>query len=150
MAVMRERPYDGSSFLVSLGEGDGRAAAAGFAEVVFPPFVLDQARGRASEAVHAALAQAPEGPAVQRLALRRGVTGSLDLYRWWNEARRAPTPPTRTVTIELLADDHETVALTWRFEGAYPVSLSYSPLRALDGGIVMETVELAFARVELS
>jgi hypothetical protein len=59
-------------------------------------------------------------------------------------------PPTRTVRIELLGDDHVTVVLTWHFARAYPVSVSYSPLRALEGGIVMETVELAFDRVEMS
>lgn len=147
MAVMRDRPYSGAHFLVAIGEGDGRSAAEGFAEVVFPPFVLRRERERAAGA---AWVDAPDEPSANCLVLRRGVTGSLDLYRWWDEARRASAPPTRTVTIALLADDHDTVVLTWRFRRAYPVSVSYSPLRAVEGGIVMETVELAFDGVDMS
>jgi hypothetical protein len=142
MAEQRDRPYTGSRFLVAIGDGDGRAPAAGFAEVFFPPFVADRKRewGAASDP-----------PPGNVLVLRRGVTGSLDLYQWWNEARRsAADPPHRTVTVQLLGDDHATVVLTWRFLRAYPVSLSYSPLRAMDDSVVMETVELAFAAVEIS
>lgn len=146
MAVMAERPYSGANFLVTIGDADSRALTAGFSEVVFPPFVLD--RGRAADAVRPSRDNAsPLAPA--RLVLRRGAIGSLDLYAWWDEARGAKAPPTRCVTVELLADDQRTVVLTWRFHEAYPVSLSYSPLRAAEGGFVIESVELAFARVEM-
>ena len=46
--------------------------------------------------------------------------------------------------------DMRTVVLTWRFRNARPVRLSYSPLRALDGGVLMETIELAFDGVEMA
>jgi hypothetical protein len=142
MAELRERPYSGSSFLVAIGDGDGRAPAAGFAEVFFPPFVVDRTREPGVP---------PDPPAGNVLVLRRGVTGRLDLYQWWNEARRSPAePPHRTVTVQLLGKDHATVVLTWRFLRAHPVSLSYSPLRAMDDSVLMETVELAFAGVEMS
>jgi phage tail-like protein len=141
MAEQRERPYTGSNFLVSIGEGDGREPASGFAEVVFPPFVLDRTREVGAE---------PQARAGHVLVLRRGVSGSLDLYKWWDEARRASARPTRIVTVQLLGEDHATVVLTWRFLRAYPVSLSYSPLRAMDDTVLMETVELAFDAVEMS
>ena len=41
MAVMRDRPYCNSNFLVDFGEGDSRSVTAGFAEVVFPTFTLE-------------------------------------------------------------------------------------------------------------
>ncbi len=142
-----DRPHGAANFLVDLGAGDPRAAAAGFAEVVFPPFVIDAPphleSGRSSTPGVAA------GEA-SCLVLRRGATGNLDLYRWWDAARRAALPPMRTVTVTLLADDRDTVVMTWRFLEAYPVSLAYSPLRALDGGLLMETVALAFGRVEMA
>ncbi len=94
---------------------------------------------------------APDDLASRVLVLRRGVTGSLDLYKWWDEARRAPARATRTVTVQLLGEDHTGVVLTWRFLRAYPVSVSYSPLRTMDaGGILMESIELAFDTVEMS
>ena len=137
MAVTRDRPYTGSGFLVSIGDQDGRDAAAGFAGVVFPAFESRRERPAAGEADGA------------RLVLRRGFTGRLDLYQWWDEARRHKTPPTRTVTVQLLADDQRTVVMTWRFLDAYPVTLSYSPLNAMEGGVLMEEVALAFGRVEM-
>lgn len=74
---------------------------------------------------------------------------ALDLYAWWNKARRGKAPQRRVVKIELLSEDQSTVVLTWRFRNVRPVSLSYSPLRASEGGIVMETMELAFESVEI-
>ena len=133
-----DRPCTGANFLVSFGTGDARAANAGFAEVVFPRFTLDPAEPRAgSEATG------------ETLVLRRGVTGSLDLYTWWNKARHGKAPQRRTVKVELLAEDHESVVMTWLFRNARPLSLAYSPLNALEGSVVVETLELAFDRMEM-
>ena len=148
MAMMGERPYSGANFLVTIGDADSRSVAAGFSEVIFPPFVADAERERGSDRAHPK-DETGAGPTTRRLMLRRGVMGGLDLYAWWHETRRSKGPQTRLVTIELLADDQRTVVMTWRFHGAYPVSISYSPLRANEGGIVTETVELAFERVEM-
>lgn len=138
MAETRAHPYTGGHFLVSIGDQDGRDAAAGFAEVVFPPFERSRERHTDGDADSAPL------------VLRRGATGRLDLYTWWDEARREKAPPTRTVTVHLLADGQRTVVMTWRFLGAYPLTLTYSPLNAMDGGVVMEQVTLAFERVEMA
>jgi phage tail-like protein len=137
VADTRDQPFVGSSFLVCIGEQDGREPSAGFAEVIFPPFERDHERGTPADA---------EGPV---LVLRRGLTGRLDLYEWWAAARRTQPPPTRAVTIQLLAPDRRTVVVTWRFLQAYPVTLSYSPLSAVSNAVVMEQVELAFERVEM-
>jgi len=54
------------------------------------------------------------------------------------------------MNVKLLAGDHATVVWTWRFRGVRPVSLSYSPLSGIDGGILMETIELAYDDVEMA
>ncbi len=95
-------------------------------------------------------AAASGASAAQHLVLKRGVTGSLDLYAWWNKARRGKAPQRRTLKIQLLGDDHATVVLTWRLRNVRPVSLSYSALSALDGGVLIETLELAFDGMEMS
>lgn len=139
-------PVAGRHFLVALDDADPRAPAAGFVEVVFPAFLVPEkgdARRPGDGATPAVLDARP------RLVLKRGATGALDLYRWWDAARRAPAPPRRTVTVQLLAADQATVVLAWRFVGAYPVSLAYSPLHALRDDLVIETAELAFDRVEM-
>lgn len=137
MTDQREVPYAGNRFLVSIGEQDGREPAAGFAEVIFPAFEHRR------ESDHA-----PADPA-SLLVLRRGVNGRLDLYDWWDAARREKTPPMRTVIVQLLGDDHRPV-MTWRFLRAYPVTLTYSPLNAMTGSVAMEQVALAFERVEMT
>ncbi len=135
-AAARVRPYAGSNFLVDFGSGDPRAEAAGFSEVVFPTFAVDAASGGD-----------PAGP---HLILRRGVTGALDLYQWWSKARRGKAPQRRVLKVMLLDDDRASVALTWRFRNVRPVSLTYSPLRAMEPAVLMETLELAFDDVEIS
>lgn len=142
MAVMRERPYGNSNFLVTVGTGDSRALTAGFAEVIFPPFTVpgqDAASGEPGTMEPG-----------NRLILRRGLIGTLDLYAWWHKARLGKAPQRRSVKIELLAEDRATVVVTWRFRNARPVCLSYSPLRAIEGAVVMETLELAFERMDMA
>ena len=39
--------------------------------------------------------------------------------------------------------------MTWLFRNARPLSLAYSPLNALEGSVVVETLELAFDRMEM-
>ena len=134
--VVRDRPCTGANFLVSFGSADAHAERAGFSEVIFPAFT--------TEAEHRATASAPS------LILKRGVSGGLDLYAWWDKARRGKAPQRRTVKVELLAEDQRTVVLTWRFFNARPLSLAYSPLNALEATIVIETLELAFDRMELA
>jgi phage tail-like protein len=141
MAIERDRPHGQSNFLVDFGDGDATSAAAGFSEVIFPAFEVDSNDGRQIE---------PAGQAATPvLILKRGFTGSLDLYTWWDETRRGQTPKRRTLHIRLLAEDHETVVAAWRFRAVRPVRLSYSPLRANEAGIVIETIEIAFERVEM-
>lgn len=130
----RDRPCTGANFLVSFGSRDAHAEGAGFSEVIFPTFRLEAEQS----------APAPS------LVLKRGVSGGLDLYAWWDKARRGKAPQRRTVKVELLAEDQRTVVLTWRFRNARPLSLAYSPLNALEGGVVIETLELAFDRMEVA
>jgi len=131
VAEQRDRPHGNSNFVVEFGSGASRSGRTGFAEVVFAPFTIAES-------------------AAGRLVLRRGVTGALDLYAWWDQARRGKAPPRRVMSVKLLADDHATVVWTWRFRNVRPVSLSYSPLRGAEGGILMETIELSYDDVEMA
>jgi len=149
MAVISERPYRNSNFLVDFGRGDSRSLLAGFAEVIFPDFMVGQPEGHQRPQTVPQSIERAEVAAANRLILKRGVMGSLDLYAWWDEARNGTTPRPRTVKVELLGEDQSTVVLTWRFDNVRPVSLSYSPLRAMEGGILMETLILEFVRVEM-
>ena len=133
-----QKPHTNSNFLVDLGYGDPNSFNSGFCEVIFPDFRTDAPKGVPDNDGRAEL-----------LILRRGVTGTLDLYDWWNKARKGKAPKARTVKVTLLAEDHSTVVFTWYFRQARPVSLSYSPLNAMQGGVLIESIELAFDSMEM-
>jgi phage tail-like protein len=139
-AVERDRPHLNSNFEVEFGA----AKASGFAEVIFAPFTL-----AGGNAPHPGVGAA-DAAAANRLVLRRGATGALDLYAWWDQARQGKAPARRVVKVKLLAEDHATVVMSWRFRNVRPVSLSYSPLLAMDGGVLMETLELSLDTVEMA
>ena len=151
MAEQRDRPHGNSNFVVEFGSGASRSGRTGFAEVIFAPFTIADSTSTRQRPAVTAPSAAPAGEAPSpRLVLRRGVTGAHDLYAWWDQARRGKAPPRRTMNVKLLAEDHATVVWTWRFRNVRPVSLSYSPLRGVDGGILMETIELAYDDVEMA
>ena len=148
MAHERDRPYGTANFLVDFGDGKSQSAAGGFSEVIFPSFeALPAAADGAATATEKPDA-APASPA-NRLLLRRGFVGSLDLYAWWHKARTGRAPKRKTLQVKLLSEDHETVVAVWRFREVRPVSLSYSPLLANQGGVLIETVEFVFERMEM-
>ena len=142
-----QKPHTNSNLLVDLGFGDPSSFNGGFSEIIFPEFRIDVTH---PTAVHSE--QALGGPDIGRsqfLILRRGATGNLDLYGWWNKARRGRTPKARTVKVTLLAEDHSTIVFTWYFRQARPVSLWYCPLNAMQGSVLIESIELAFDSMEM-
>jgi len=141
--AVRGRPLGRSNFVVQWGGAS--VAAEGFAEVVFPPFAV---AGSAAPAEGATTEDAAAAGA-RHLVLRRGATGALDLYAWWDSARRGQAPRRRVVTVRLLGADQRSVLMTWRFKNARPVSLAYSPLLAMEAGVLMETIAIAFDAVEM-
>lgn len=146
MAHLRDRPYGTANFLVDFGDGKSQSPAGGFSEVLFPVF---DAQPPAADAVSPVIkADAMAAPS-NHLLLRRGFVGSLDLYAWWHKARSGRAPKRKTLQVKLLSEDHETVVVTWRFREVRPVSLSYSPLLANQSGILVESAEFAFERMEM-
>ena len=55
----------------------------------------------------------------------------------------------RNITVRLLNEDHSAVVLTWKFLRARPASYQFSPLNALDPEVLIESLELAFERLEI-
>ncbi len=144
MAIQRDQPYGSFRFRVGLG---GRARASeGFSEVRLPRFLLRPA-GR--DAGRDAGSNDSVGDA-DRLVLRRGFSGGLDLYAWWDQERQSKRSRGRIVTVELLEESSHEPVVAWRFIGCRPVALEYSPLNALESAVVVEMIVLSFDHVEMS
>jgi len=85
---------------------------------------------------------------VRKLDLRRGVLGTLSWYQWWNAVRNGEQS-TRTITVSLLNEDRTSAVLTWKFMRARPVNHRYSPLNAMGTEPFVESLEIAFERLEM-
>jgi hypothetical protein len=140
-ASIGDRPALGSNFLVDFGDGKSRKSSGGFAEVIFPEFRI----GPTGDDGRPALPGAGN-----TLILKRGVCGALDLYTWWDKARNGKAPRRKSLKIQLLSQDQQTVVLTWTFHQVRPVALTYSPLRAQENEVAMEMIEFTFDGFEMS
>ena len=150
------RHFDGRFALMGPRGGAGRQVSIGFSQVVMPPFRLDGAPTpppKAPAVPRPALrddppdsADASAGPRVTaspNLVLRRGHTGSPDLYELWRAERDRERHRLREVTV-LLLDGELRPVTAWQFRDCHIVGLEYSPLDALDVGVLMETLEVSF------
>jgi phage tail-like protein len=84
------------------------------------------------------------------LVCKRGVCGNTVLWDWRKEVRDGGTtfPPTRNVTIQLLDEKHSPV-LKWRLTNAWCCKLSGPSLNAKGNEIAIETMELAYDRIDM-
>ncbi|HTT13246.1 MAG TPA: phage tail protein [Burkholderiaceae bacterium] len=127
-----EQPFTNLRFRVAIHG----VASPGAVEVVFPTGrIVAAPRGRRQVQFDA-------------LVIRRGLTRSADWYAWWRQARRSGRGQQRDVQIVLL-DGDGAVALRWVFAGAVPVSYSLSPLNALAGAALIESLELQVSDFQL-
>jgi len=150
MAVMRDKPYPGMNFTVDLGTGDIDSPDAGLIEVIFPEARIQTFEYRnGNERVN-------EPRKIQglthygNLVLKRGAMGSLAWYEWWHHARNGDPDVARTVVVQLLNEDHSEVVLTWRFIRALPTNYQFSALNAVVPETLIESLELAFERLEMA
>src|SRR5215470_3109305 len=84
--VLRDVPYGNQHFRVDLGDGaDGPAA--GFSHVVMPDISIDVVQYGTGNDKESGTHQLPGLTHYGNVILRRGITGSLNLYAWINQVR---------------------------------------------------------------
>lgn len=149
MAILRDKPYPGMNFLVDLGTGGSEGSEAGLAEVVFPEAriqVLEYRNGNEKETAPRKIQTITR---YGNVVLRRGVIGSLNWYEWWDAVRNGDHAAVRTIVIRLFNEENTAAVLMWKFLRARPVNYHFSPLNALGSEPFMETLEVAFERLEM-
>lgn len=77
------------------------------------------------------------------LVLKRGMLVESKVITWMRDAVELFTFHPANVLVSLLNQEHKSIA-AWEFEGAYPVKLSISDLKAEESAFVVETLELAY------
>jgi len=85
------------------------------------------------------------------VTLKRGITGSTVLWEWRKEVRDGGTafPPIRDVTIKLQDEKHQPV-VKWTLTNAWCSKLTGPSLNAKGNEIAIETMELAYDRLDRS
>jgi phage tail-like protein len=149
MAVLRDRPYGGFNFLVDLGTGETEGPEAGFEECTglgMEVAVMEYRDGNDKENHVLKLTGLTR---VSDVTLRRGIIGSLNLFRWIAAVRDGDQAAYRTVTISLQNEDHTDIVMTWKLLRARIVRLFTGPLRARSDAVAMEEITLAYERLEM-
>jgi phage tail-like protein len=149
MAVQRDRPYAQFNFLVDLGTGNTDGPQAGFqecSEIGMSADVTEYRNGNDKENSVLKLTGLARYPDV---TLKRGIIGSLDLYQWLNDIRNGDAAAYRTVTVQLLSEDHTAVVQTWKLLRARAVKHVSGPFNALCSDVAIEELTLAYERLEL-
>jgi len=84
------------------------------------------------------------------LTLKRGVTGSTVLWDWRKEVRDGSTsfPPVRNVSVVLQNEQHQEV-LRWILTNAWCCKLMGPSLNGKGSEIAIETMELAYDRIDI-
>ena len=149
MATLRDRPYHQFNFLVDLGTGNTEGPEAGFMEVGaigMETAVIEYRNGNSKENNVMKLTGLTK---VSDVTLKRGVIGSLNLYQWLNQIRNGDQNALRTVTVQLMNEDHTAVVQTWKLLRARIIKHTSGPFNAKGTDVAMEELVLAYERLEM-
>jgi phage tail-like protein len=149
MPVMRERPYGQFNFLVDLGTGQTDGPEAGFQECSGMSMSVDVIEYRNGNDKENAPRKLIGLTRVSDVTLKRGIIGSLNLYRWLDQIRNGDHAAFRTVTIQLQNEDHTEIVMTWKLLRARIIKHTSGPFNAKGTDVAMEELTLAYERLEM-
>jgi phage tail-like protein len=149
MAIQRDRPYGQFNFIVDLGDGQTEGPQAGFAEVGGLSIEVDSIEYRTGNMRENAVIKLPGLARYPDVTLKRGAIGSLALYDWIRQIRDGSPKSLRTVTIQLLDEEHGKVVMTWKLLRARVVKHTSGPFNARGSDVLIEELVLAHERLEM-
>ena len=149
MAVQRDRPYVQFNFLVDLGTGSTDGPDAGFQEISNVGMEVAVAEYRNGNEKENSVRKITGLNKATDVTMKRGVIGSLSLYRWLDQLRNGDANALRTVTIQLQNEDHTAVVQTWKLLRARIIKHVSGPLNAKGTDVAMEELTLAYERLEM-
>jgi phage tail-like protein len=149
MAELRDRPYVQFNFLVDLGTGNTEGPTAGFQEVSGIGMEVTVSEYRNGNEKENSVRKITGLNKASDVTLKRGVIGSLDLYRWLDELRSGSQNSLRNVTIQLQSEDHTKVVQTWKLMRARIIKHTSGPFNAKGTDVAMEELVLAYERLEM-
>ncbi len=149
MATFRARPYVQFNFLVDLGNGNTNGPQAGFQEISGIGMEVTVSEYRPGNHKENSVMKITGMNKSTDITMKRGVIGSLDLYDWLNQIRNGDQGALRTVTIQLMSEDHTTVVQTWKLNRARIIKHTSGPLNAKGTDVALEELVVAYERLEM-
>jgi len=136
-------PYPGFHFLVEVAG----FTQAGFSEVGQLSSSVDVIEYREGSDKTAAARKFPGLRKTGEVVLRRGITGSNELYAWFATINGGQVEK-RDVAISLLNEAHEPV-MRWLLTDAWPRSYVAGPFNAMGSTVAIEQLVLVFDSLQL-
>ena len=149
MATLRERPYVQFNFLVDLGDGVTEGPQAGFQELSGIGMEVTVSEYRNGNHKENSVMKVTGMNKQTDVTAKRGVIGSLNLYRWLDQIRNGDQNAMRTVTISLQNEDHTAVVQTWKLLRARIIKHTSGPFNAKGTDVAMEELVLAYEQLEM-
>jgi phage tail-like protein len=149
MATLRDRPYAQFNFIVDLGTGSSEGPQAGFQECGEISMSVDVVEYRNGNEKENGVRKLTGLARYSDVTLKRGVIGSLDLYNWLDDIRNGDETAYRTVTVQLMNEDHTEVVQAWKLLRARIVRHMSGSLDARRSDVAMEELTLAYERLEM-
>lgn len=150
MAVFRDRPYVQFNFLVDLGAGNSTEGPdAGFQEISNVGMEVTVAEYRNGNEKENSVRKITGLNKATDVTMKRGVIGSLSLYKWLDQLRNGESNALRTVTIQLQNEDHTAVVQTWKLLRARIIKHVSGPFNAKGTDVAIEELTIAYERLEM-
>ncbi len=151
MATERDRPYAQFNFKVLIDGGpDADSIRAGFQEVTGLGMEITVSEYRGGNFKDNTTMKVTGTYKVTDVTLKRGLIGDLTtLYGWINEVRNGNQGMLRSVTVQLMSEDHSTVAQGWVLKNARPTKYTGPSLSAKGTDVAIEELVLACERIDL-
>ncbi|MBZ4417850.1 phage tail protein [Myxococcus sp. RHSTA-1-4] len=149
MAVFRDRPYVQFNFLVDLGTGTTEGPDAGFQEISNVGMEVTVAEYRNGNEKENSVRKITGLNKATDVTMKRGVIGSLSLYKWLDQLRNGDANALRTVTIQLQNEDHTAVVQTWKLLRARIIKHVSGPFNAKGTDVAIEELTIAYERLEM-
>jgi phage tail-like protein len=149
MAVLRERPYVQFNFLVDLGTGNTDGPEAGFQECSGIGMEVTVAEYRNGNEKENSVRKITGLNKSSDVTLKRGVIGSLNLYKWLDQIRNGDQSAYRTVVVHLQNEDHTSVVQSWKLLRARIIKHTSGPMNAKGTDVAMEELVLSYERLEM-
>jgi phage tail-like protein len=149
MATLRDRPYVQFNFLVDLGDGVTDGPQAGFQELSGIGMEVTVSEYRNGNHKENSVMKITGMNKSTDVTMKRGVIGSLNLYRWLDQIRNGDQSAMRTVTIQLQNEDHTAVVQTWKLLRARIIKHTSGPFNAKGTDVAMEELVLDYERLEM-